>query len=180
MMKPRNSILIAGHPLVAVPMLSICVFLGGLEVIRVGFGWLTLISLVLGGWFGNCMKQAGQYRAWRRDWDSLDPDYRPPRPLRALSRLVLTAVSIAGGYWLLANYRDAASPAHLTVSFMAWALPVMAVAALVLRGRKHARGASRTWLVSQANSRPLPAPSVAEAFARLPDYCRSPARKDHA
>jgi hypothetical protein len=179
MLKPRNSIIMAGNPLVAVPMISACGFVGFLEVTHDGFGSVTLIALVLGGWFGNCMKVAGQYRAWRRDFDALDPDYRPPRPLRAMARAVTAVPIFLGCLWLFTHYDDPASAAHVIAPTLMVGLPLLWIASLVLR-RKRRRPKSRDWIVTQAISRPLPAPSVAEAFARLPDYCRSPARKDHA
>jgi hypothetical protein len=177
MMKPRNSILIAGRPLVAVPMISLCGFVGVLAVVNDGFGWPMLILLVLGGWFGNCMNVAGQYRAWRRDWDALDPDYRPPRPVRAMGRAVAAVPVFLGCLWLLRHYDDPTSAAHVIAPMLVVGLPLLWIARLVLRRKRRQRN-PRAWIVAQAISRPLPAPSVAEAFARLPDYCRSPARKE--
>jgi hypothetical protein len=158
-------------------MISLCGFVGFLEVTHDGPGQVTLIALVLGGWFGNCMKVAGQYRAWRRDWDALDPNSRPPRPLRAMGRAVAAVPIFLGCLWLFTHYDDPTSAAHVIAPMLMVGLPLLWIASLVLR-RKRRRTNSRDWIVAQAISRPLPAPSVAEAFARLPDYCRSPARKE--
>jgi hypothetical protein len=179
MMRPRTSILVAGHPLVAVPMISLCGFVGFLEVTHEGLGQVTVIALVLGGWFGNCMKVAGQYRAWRREFDGLDPDYQPPQPLRTVGRVVVAVPLFLGCLWLFLHYDDPASVAHVIARMLMVGLPLLWIASLVLRRKRRGRNAP-AWIVAQAISRPLPAPSVAEAFARLPDYCRSPARKDHA
>jgi hypothetical protein len=180
MKRPRTATLMTGHPLVAAPLCILHAVVGVACTYSAGFGWGTLYCLVFIAWVTNCAKEAARYRAWKREWDALDPDHRPPARLRGARNLIGAAVIVGGGYWLFATYGDPASPAHLIVTLLAFGAPVLAVAALLLRRRRRGSSTPQPWFVSQAISRPLPAPSVAEAFARLPDYCRSPTRKDHA
>ena len=180
MKRPRTSTLITGHPLVAAPLCILHAVVAIACTSSQGFNGVTLYCLVFIAWAMNCAKEAAGYRAWKREWDALDPDYRPPARLRGARNLIGAAIIVGAGFWLFATYGDPSSPAHLIVTLLAIAVPVLAVAALLLRRRKRGSSTPDTWLVSQAVSRPLPAPSVAEASARLPDYCRSPTRKDHA
>jgi hypothetical protein len=180
MMRPRTSTLVAGHPLVMVPLFLLHAFLGVAYTYTEGFGWLSLYALVFLGWLANCYKEAARYREWKREWDALDPDHRPPRPIRAGAQWMVAAGIIIGCFWLFLHFDDPTSAAHIIAPMVVVGIPLLWIASVLLRRRNRQRPNSQDWIVSQAISRPLPAPSVAEAFARLPDYCRSPARKDHA
>jgi hypothetical protein len=179
MMRPRTSTLVAGHPVVMTPLLLIDGFIGYVATDTQGFGWGTVLPLVIAGWLMNCAKEAGRYRAWRRDWESLDPDYRPPQHFLKAAGYVVALIGAAATVWLLANFNDPNSSAHVVAPLLIATLVVAVIAKLALRLRRR-RPTSADWIVTQAIPRPVPAPSVAEAFARLPDYCRSSARKDPA
>lgn len=79
MNRPDNTTMFLGHPVVATPLLLMFGGTAVLGIINYGFDWVVLILLVLSGWILNCCKAASSYRAWRDEWDALDPD-RAPRP----------------------------------------------------------------------------------------------------
>jgi hypothetical protein len=184
MMRPRTSTLVAGHPLVAAPLFALHALFGIAYTYSEGFGWLSLYALVFLGWLTNCAKEAGRYRAWQREWNALDPNHKPPiTPLegvKRLGKLVVALLLIGASVWLLQNYDDPASAAHVIALPLVGSLMLFGVVRLLHRSRQSRRAKPQPWIVSQAISRPSPAPSVTEAFSSLPDYCRSPARKDHA
>ena len=151
-----------------------------------GFGWLSVYCLFVFAVTSNCWKEAARFREWQREWDALDPDYRPPRPLRDGIRFVRSVVVavpiIVGCFWLFLHYGDPTSAAHVIAPMLVVGLLLLWIVSLVVR-RKRRRTDPQEWIVSQATSRPLPAPSAAEAYARLPEYCRpllnpEPARKE--
>lgn len=182
MNRPKASTLIVGYPLVTVPLFLLDGWFGYTATANTGFGWGTLLALLFGAWLVKCSEEAGRYRAWRRDWNALDPNYRPPQPLRLAIRVMMALPILLGFFWLLANFNDPSSPARLIAWGIGVAIPMLWIARLILRRRKR-RPTSQDWIVTQAIPRSLPAPSVAEAYARLPDYCRplltSQARNNH-
>ena len=183
MMRPRTSTLIAGYPLVTVPLFLLDGFLGYLFTANEGFGFGTLLALLFAGWLANCAKEAARYRAWRQDWDALDPGRQPRQAMRVSGKslkLLAALALVLGTVWLFVNYDDPKSVAHEIAPILVIVLPLLGIARLCFRRRPGKPSHPQAWMVTQAISRPLTAPSVAEAFARLPDYCRSPARKEQA
>ena len=183
MMRPRTSVLVVGHPLVAVPLTLLFIGVAADCAYQSGFNLFTVGVLFGLGWIGNCFNAATRYRAWRREWDALDPEYRPRNPWRGAGKSLLALVGGIFALWLIATFNDPDSPART----VAWLLPVGLLAIGVLRmarrGRRSGAKAPKDFIVTQAVKRPLPAPQVADAYARLPDYCRpilssEPARKE--
>lgn len=189
MNRPRTNMLVMGHPFVGAPMLLADAFVGYVYTDSAGFGFGTLIALIFAGWVTNCMKLAAQYRAWKREWNALDPNYQAPQPvkntLRYVRALFIAGPILAGIFWLAAHYSDPTSAAHWLAPLVAIALPILWLVSVFARRQKR-QAKAREWTVAQAATRPQPAPTVAEAFASLPEYCRplfspsEPQRKDHA
>lgn len=189
MNRPRTNMLVMGHPLIGVPMLLADAVAGFAYTDSAGFGLGTVFALVFAGWVTNCMQQRARYCSWQRQWNSLDPNYRAPQPIRTTLRhlraLIIVGPLAAGAFWLLANFNDPTSAAHVLAPLVVVGLPLIILAALFARRRKR-QPKAREWTVSQAVTRPQPVPTVAEAFASLPDYCRplfspsEPQQKDHA
>jgi len=182
MTRPRTSILVVGYPLVTVPLFLMDGFVGYVFTDSQGFGWGTLLALLFAGWLAKCSGEASRHRAKQREWNALDPDYRPRRPLlaavRLIVRLIVAAPIVLGCFWLFVNFDDPSSPARLITLVAAVAIPALWIAGLLLHRRKR-RPTSHEWIVTQAITRSLPAPSVAEAYAQLPDYCRPLLTREH-
>jgi hypothetical protein len=174
MRKPSAKTLFAGSPYFAVPVIAFhVVTLGGLTLDR-GFGWWTVYGLVFVAYVSNCYQAAAAYRRFAAEWNALDPNYRPPRPLRDGIRFVRSVVVavpiIVGCFWLFLHYDDPTSVAHIIAPMLVVGLPLLWIVSLVVR-RKRRRTSPQEWIVTQAPSRSLPAPCVADAHAQLPDYC---------
>lgn len=97
-----------------------------------------------------------------------------------MKRLAVAIAVGVGLFWLYANYDDPSSPVPIVIGILALVAGVYRFARLIRRGGRTRQATPQQWTVAQAISRPLPAPSVAEAFARLPDYCAPQSRKDQA
>jgi hypothetical protein len=169
--RPRTSTMVIGHPLVATPF---CLVFGTLAVLGIahdGFNGPIAIILTLVGAVANTARQAGRYRAWKREWDGFDPNHQPSRPIRNAVQWLAALPAAAAILWLFASYSDPTSPAHVIAPLLVFGLPALWLVrfALRLRGR---RTNSSNQVVTQAISRPLSAPTVADAYARLPDYLR--------
>ena len=185
MMRPRTYTLVAGHPVVAVPAFLLHAGVGAAYTYDQGFGWFSLYVLVFLGWLTSCWKERARYRAWQREWDSLDPNSRPRQPIL---KVVTFISAFAGGLfviWLVADYRDPGSPAHAIAPLIALGLGCLALVRLAVRRRRPGRATSKVFVVTQAIGRPLSAPPASEAYARLPDYCRplfssEPQRKEQS
>jgi apolipoprotein N-acyltransferase len=172
MQRPRTSTLIVGHPVVAVPL---CVVFAGVAIagiVHEGFSWPVLLLLALAGGIASTAREASRYRAWTREWDSYNPNYRPPQHLRSAARLAALLLVAAAIYWLVNGYGDPGSPAHVIAPLLMFGVPALGLLRMVLRLRKRRRLSSPDWVVTQAISRLLPAPTVADAYARLPEYLR--------
>lgn len=186
MKRPSNSTLIIGHPLVAVPSFGVLALFGCAAVFGHADGMVGVLVLFMAAWLQTEWRTAARYRAWVREWNALDPNYRPPRPIRAtlqfIGKLIVAVPTVLGCFWLLLNFSDPSTPAKLITFLLAGGIPTLWLAAFVVSRRKRRRHPQH-FLVTQAISRPLPAPSAAEAYASLPDYCRplfSPNRKEQA
>lgn len=176
MMRPRTQTLVVGHPVVTVPLLGLTGFMGYVFTDSQGFGWGTLAAIVFASWVAKCSGVAARYRAWRREWDALDPHYQPPQPIRKtllfIRGILVAGAILAAASWLIANYSDPNSAAHWIAPLIIPALLALWVLAWITRWRTRRVVAPKDFVVTQAIARPLPAPSVAEAYARLPDHCR--------
>lgn len=188
MKRPSTSTLIIGHPVVAAPCIGSTALFGCAALFGHADGIVGVLALFMAAWLQTEWRRAARYRAWMREWNALDANYRPPRSIRAtliiLGKLLITVPIVLGCGWLLINFDDPSTPAKLITFGLMAGISVLWLAAFIASRRKR-RPRSQTWSVTQAISRPLPAPSAAEAYALLPDYCRplfspTPERKDHA
>ena len=172
MQRPRTHVLVTGHPLVAVPMIALHAIAGVAYTLSEGFDWFSVYAIFVAGLAYNHHQEAAKYRAWRREWDSMDPDFVAPRGItRRVTNIATLIVVAAVTLWMIATYDDPGSAAHLIGPLLLIGLPALWLARAVIR-RKRRTASSQTWIVTQATTRALPAPSVADAYARLPDYCR--------
>lgn len=176
MRRPRTSTLVLGHPVVAVPLFLTDALIGGVATYQSGFTIVTGLALILAAGLTKCSQEAARYRTWRRDYDALDPNYRPPQPIRStlrfLGALLVAGPVLAGIFWLVLNYGEPNSAAHWIAPLVLASLPALWLLGWVLKRKARRPHRSQDWIVSQALSRPLPAPTAAEAYAWLPDYCR--------
>jgi apolipoprotein N-acyltransferase len=164
--------MVVGHPLVATPF---CVVFGTIAVLGIahdGFNWPIAIILTLVGAVANAARQAGRYRIWKREWDGFDPNHQPSRPIRNAVQWLVALLMVAALLWLAGSYRDDSSPAHIIAPLLVIGLAALGLLKFVLRLCKRRRPSSSNQVVTQAISRPLSAPTVADAYARLPDYLR--------
>lgn len=175
MKRPSTSTLIVGHPLIAVPCIGVVALFGCAALFGHADGMVGVLALFMAAWLQTEWRTAARYRAWVREWNALNANYRPPRPIRAtliiLGKLLIAVPMVLGCGWLLINFDDPSTPAKLITWLLVGGIPTLWLAALLLSRRKR-RPRSQRWIVTQALSRPLPAPSAAEAYASLPDYCR--------
>lgn len=173
MTRPQTSILVVGYP----PVTAILFLLDGFFAYGTAIGnmplWVGLLVFLFGGWLVSCAQEAARYRAWRRDWDSLDPNGpAPPRQLlkKALGALIgLGLVAFLFGAYFPA-LRDPESPARAITVFLVGALLLLRLIGWLRRRRPNTRSPAE-WIVTPCGGR-TPAPSAANAFASLPDYCR--------
>jgi hypothetical protein len=173
MKRPQISTLLFGHPLVATPLLLADGAFGAFYAMNDGLDVVVIASLAIGLWLADCCRQAARYRAW----DALDPDHPPRKTLGQIARRAIEVVVglplLCGAGWLLLNFRDPQSAAH-SVAPLAILVVISVVLAKWMWGRRrHLPKAPKLALVTQAIARPLSAPSVAQAYAVLPDYCRA-------
>jgi hypothetical protein len=175
MKRPSTSTLIIGHPLVALPSFGVLALFGCAAAFGHADGMVGVLVLFMAAWLQTEWRTAARYRAALREWNALDPNYRPARPIRAtliiFGKLLIAAPIVLGCGWLLINFDDPSTPAKLITFLLAGGVPALWLAAFVLSRRKR-RPRPQHFIVTQAISRPLPAPSAAEAYASLPDYCR--------
>lgn len=172
MMRPRTHVLVTGHPIVAVPVIALHVLLGVASTLSQGFDWISVYAIFAAGLTYNHYQEAAKYRAWRREWDSMHPDFvAPPGITRRVANIATMIVVAALTLWLIAKYDDPGSAAHLIGPLLLIGLPALWLARTLMR-RKRRAASSQTWIVTQATTRPLPAPRAADAYVRLPDYCR--------
>ncbi len=175
MRRPSTQTLIVGYPVVTIPLALFGGFFGFEVVIGNAPIWVGVITFIYCGWLHQCYETASRYRAWLREWNALDPDYQPGRPvlrtLQFIGSLVVAAALFFAWLKLGPAFADPQSPAR-AIAALAVVVWVLALAARLLFHRRKKRAVTKDWIVTQAVERPLPAPSADEAYASLPDYCR--------
>jgi threonine/homoserine/homoserine lactone efflux protein len=174
MMRPSTSTLVIGYPPVTGALLLLDGFFGYLAVFGSAPGWVGVVALICAGGLAKTSSEAARYRAWRRDWEAMDPDagMKPKGTfLRSIGIILVAAFCLLAFAQLGPAFADPSSPALVIVLLMTAALAFFWVAARWLRTRRQTR-LTKEWIVSQCARRPLPAPSAKDAYAALPDYCR--------
>ncbi|WP_426030926.1 hypothetical protein [Caulobacter sp. DWP3-1-3b2] len=171
MKRPQTSTLIIGHPVIGTALVLLAVFVGYVALVS-GESGVVFFCLLLGGAVGHTIKVAGDYRAWNREWEAMDPSATPRAgrsPRRAIVFLMFLAGLALGWFYALPAILDPSSPARWIT---AAATGVIALGWIARRRRARVRvAASSDWTVSQCVPRPMRAPSAAEAFTSLPEHC---------
>ncbi len=169
MTRPSTRTMFLGHPLVSVPLvliglagLAVC-FMGGPSGIFPGLMFFAMLGVV-----GKATTQAGAYRRWQREWDAMAGQATPPtNKLKGCTSWLLAALLAVGSCALIAVH-----PA-LFGALIVCAVPVLAIVGLVrmARRRRHrSRRAAPEMAVKVVAKATVPAPTLAAAYAALPDY----------
>jgi len=174
--RPTTKTLIVGHPIVAMPLLlaSIACLLAGF---RSGAAPPVIIGIAMIAAVNGAQRQANAYRAWKAEWDAMDGRPKAPRssPGQWIGAVLLAALILVGCFRpsVLAY---GAGFAVGWISHEPWllgGLAALAVAIIVQFVRCWPRRPKAARPVTVVAKRILPVPSIADAYARLPDYCQA-------
>lgn len=178
MKTPPLQVRLMGHPVVAWPMMLVggAMLLDGFHERNLLMG---ILAVAVWGAFLSANERATKYRAWKRQWDSLDAQ-GPAPPRRASGRRLIT---VAVGLVLLVGMLCSPhATAHAVGFALGWliahpailAVPLLVVLGLVVRHIRRDRTATGpAALVRVVAQRTLPVPTLDAAYRALPPYCHA-------
>jgi len=177
MKRPSSRTMLLGSPILAAPVTLLAIstlyvsWLGGSEGTSLGPCGFAILAAT-----ARAAREAAAYRQWQAEWDAMGDG---PRVRKVTLGRFLGAVAIA--VLLLIGYGQPSLLAYGLGYVLGWAshqpwllaglgVVVLAVVARVIRRWPHRPRAVKPVTVV---ARPiLPVPSIADAYARLPDYCQ--------
>ena len=166
MMRPSNSTLVIGYPVVTGSLLLLDGVFGFETIIGNAPAWVGIVALFCAAGLAKASSDAARYRAWRREWDAMDPNAASKPKGQPLK---IVGVFIIASLWLYA-FSTTSSPTQLIAILVA--VRLLGIWAVTAWSKRRRAQPSCEWLVAQSARRPLPAPSAKDAYAALPDYCR--------
>jgi O-antigen/teichoic acid export membrane protein len=171
MNRPPLKTRIAGHALVVGPLSLLAVW-SVYALSQDTNRWpMTVLAVMLAGWSLNANEVMARYKAWQRAWNSMAP--ARPRSVAIPWRKLGAVVAIALPILYLG-----AHPERPGYSMALGGLIIGLLGLLLARlwqWVRHRKGRARQGdeLVRVTVRRPLlPVPSLAQAYAALPDYCQ--------
>lgn len=172
MREPPVKVRILGHPLVALPMMGLCLSMLYAWSQQPSAWLLGVIPIVPMLWIGRAQHTMSQYRSWRRAWDSM-AEPAPRRSWMPQLASAIIAVLVVGGFVLADSGSFAMPNFGVAVGLVAViALPILALGAMMKSLRRKATSATPTIdPVKVVVTRPFyPVPSLQAAYHRLPDH----------
>jgi len=175
MNRPGLLTCLIGSPIGGLCSLGGAGYAGYLALTGQGSGWLGLGAVLLTG----CALKAGEavrrYDAWKREWDAMNGAPSPRKPvLRGLLRWVFRALALVLWAYVARASLEASVDPDLTIPVILFWIGSAGMLALMglrlVRRLRPARRAKPQFVTICAT--PRRSPSVAEAYAALPDYCR--------
>lgn len=171
MKRPATRTLIIGHPFVATPMTLACGAFVLAALVDGNASVLLLTLPVLVAVLG-ASQQAATYRAWVREWESMDPT-GPRRTLRWYRWLGLVVVAV-GTLVLMgsgnATLHTIAGGVGMVVGGLAVFVVLWTALNWIVHRRRLRAGAFAVRVVAQPT---MPVPSLAGAYRGLPSYCHA-------
>lgn len=175
MRPPSSSVALFGHPIVAGPLMLTGVSAIGLLLAQGQAGGFILAAPIAVGLarLAKAMEAVSAFRAWKREWDSMDD--APPRRHGSWKLIVATLFTV------LVIAQMAMHPDHTGVQagavFIGLGL-LLALAAFMVRGvhrlwgkRPRTKASPNAGVVTICARPVLPVPSLRDAYSALPDYC---------
>lgn len=170
---------LVGQPIVTLAVMGAGGYCLYVWLTRPGATLLGLAALWVMGWTLNANGKVAEYKAWKRAWDGMAPDWRPhlsDHPIIRVGALAIV-VSVVGLY-LYGNYDRAGFP--FALAWLAGGIGLIAAIALIRAIRRAgAHGSSRR---ARPGKRAAPVaicvpravlavPSLERAYNQLPEHC---------
>ncbi len=140
--------------------------------------WLVaLVAVIVTGHAMGCNRRLQEYGRWKREWDGMGGQATAKKSLRALAKLLSLRILFGVGGWLLLAFLTlgaAHQPGAGILVALFWLGSAFLLGNAVYRAIRRRRAGRKATNVTVRVCLAVPrsSPSLAQANAALPDYCR--------